>query len=248
MSQPVRRWLGRPPAAEPVGRLFCLPYSGCGASMYRNWPEQIAGIEICPVQPPGRENRLREAAFDNYQDLAAAMIDALLPLFDRPFGFFGHCASALVGYEATVQLMNERLPLPARLFVSSQVPPHRGPHGRFLTMDEPALAAELSQLVVEMGGTPRPDMIDLAMDTLRVDVAANRQYRLDEPIRLPVPITALGWADDAEVPTPLMADWVDCGQVEFHTLAGGHYRFIQAPEELSKVLAEGMLGSSASVL
>jgi surfactin synthase thioesterase subunit len=243
MTVPNRKWLSRPPVSNPVGRIFCLPYSGCGASMYRSWPAEIDGIEICPVQPPGRENRLREPAFDNYPDLAESLIEALLPLFDRPFAFFGHCASALVGYEVTVQLMKERLQLPTRLFVSSQVAPHKGPHGRFLTMSEPALAAELGKLVVELGGTPRPDMIELAMDTLRVDVEANRRYRLPAPIRLPVPITALAWTDDAEVPADLMGDWADCGQVDFHTLTGGHYGFIQAPAELTALLAAGMIGS-----
>jgi surfactin synthase thioesterase subunit len=242
VSAPTRKWLSRPPLPDPAGRLFCLPYSGCGASMYRSWPAEIDGIEICPVQPPGRENRLREPAFDNYPDLAAALLEALLPLLDRPFGFFGHCASALGGYEVTVQLMREGLPLPARLFVSSQVAPHKGPHGRFLTMDEPALAEELSKLVVELGGTPRPDMIELAMDTLRVDVEANRQYRMAEPVRLPVPITALGWAQDAEVPPELMADWPDCGPVDFHTLQGGHYGFIQAPPQLRALIAAGFPG------
>lgn len=39
-------------------RLFCLPYAGCGSSMYISWkkyfPEEV---ELCPIQLPGRENR-----------------------------------------------------------------------------------------------------------------------------------------------------------------------------------------------
>jgi hypothetical protein len=54
------RWFLREPSAESGARLFCLPYSGCGASMYRRWPRFLGDIEVCPVQFPGRENRFRE--------------------------------------------------------------------------------------------------------------------------------------------------------------------------------------------
>jgi len=241
MRPPIRtRWLSREPGPDADAYVFCLPYSGCGASMYRQWPRTQGPIEFCPIQLPGRENRLAEPAFDSYEDLAAALIPHLLPYLDRPFAFFGHCASALIGYETSVQLLRAGLPLPARLFVSSQVAPHQGPHGRFLSMSEPELADELATLIVEMGGRPRPDVIELAMGTLLSDIGANRRYRPAEPVPLPVPVTALSWDADEEVAAGQMLGWQDCGQVEFHQLSGGHYRFVEAPEDLLAVLEAGL--------
>ena len=56
----AKRWLVPPP--EPAGRiLFCLPYAGVGASSYRQWPRRFGDVQVCALQPPGRENRMRES-------------------------------------------------------------------------------------------------------------------------------------------------------------------------------------------
>ena len=238
------RWFLREPSGESTGRVFCIPYSGCGASMYRAWPRFVGGVELCPVQLPGRENRMREAPFTTYPPLAAAMIEALEPYFDRPFAFFGHCGSVLPGYEAAVQLLGRGGPVPACLFVSSQVAPHHGPMGRFLMMDDRELEEQLKTLFRQIGGAPPPDMIDLCLRVLRADVDANKKYRPTEPVRLPSLISAIGWSRDGEIDHRLMVGWSDCGETRFHTLPGEHYRFLQAPPELLAVIAEDMAAAA----
>src|SRR2546421_12668903 len=45
-------------------RLFCLPYAGGGASIFRSWPEGLPeSVEVCAIQLPGREARLGEPAY-----------------------------------------------------------------------------------------------------------------------------------------------------------------------------------------
>jgi surfactin synthase thioesterase subunit len=229
------RWFMRTPSADVGARLFCVPYSGCGASMYRAWPPVIRDVEICPIQPPGRENRLRDQPAATYQEMAAEMSEALLPYLDRPFAFFGHCASALPGYEAVLRLVERGYPQPSRLFVSSQVAPHQGPHGRFLAMTDDELRAEVRELIIQVGGNPLPSLLDLSLEVLRADIEMNRRYRLAEPVRLPCPITAIGWRQDAEVDPALMTGWRDCGEAVFRLLDGKHYRFMDAPPELMNV-------------
>ncbi len=225
-------WFLRPVSPESGARLFCLPYSGCGASMYRKWPRFIGDIEICPLQPPGRENRFREPPYATYEALADDLADVLVPYLDRPFALFGHCGSALPCYETAVRLVSRGCRAPARLFVSSQVAPHDGPHGRFLHMTDTELAEEVRTLIVQLGGIPRPDLIELSLDVLRADVEANKRYHPSEPVRLPCPITAIGWDADAEVDYRLMTSWASCGQTDFRVLSGPHYRFMEAPDEL----------------
>lgn len=234
------KWLLRQPSPDAGARLFCIPYSGCGASMYRQWPARIGDIEVCPVQLPGRESRFREESFASYEELASSMGRALLPHLDRPFAFFGHCASALPGYETALWLADQGHPTPVRLFVSSQVAPHQGPHGRFLGMSDKELTAELEELVVRLGGTPRPDLIALSLVVLRRDVEVNKAYRPDAPRRVPCPITTLGWDADTEVDHRLMGGWADCGEVTSRVLAGPHYGFIDAPGELLEAFAVDM--------
>jgi len=231
------RWLLRQPGPESAARLFALPYSGCGASMYRRWPRTVGGMEICPVQPPGRESRIRETPFERYDELADAMIDALAPYLDRPFGFFGHCGSALAAYETAVRLTARGGPLPACVFVSSQVAPQRGPYGSYLTMNDEQLAEELCRLIRHMGGEPIPDLVELCLGVMRADVRANAVYHVPSPTPLSCRLTVLGWADDTNVRPELTEGWEECGPATYRLLPGDHFRFLEAPPELMDVFA-----------
>ncbi|MER5770625.1 thioesterase domain-containing protein [Streptomyces sp. NPDC001985] len=237
------RWLLRPPAEDCEIRLFCFPYSGCGATMYRNWPERIGRIEVLPLQLPGRENRMREPHFATYERLADDFADEFAPCLDRPFAFFGHCGGALPAFEAVVRLAERGLPAPLRLFVSSQVAPHEGPYGRFLGLSDDQLADELRTLLGALGGgrTPPPQLLELYLEVLVADVEANRKYRKPAEVGIPCPITAIGWDRDAEVPHRLMSGWQDCAPTRSVLLGGEHYTFLDAPGPLIDVFAADLL-------
>ncbi|WP_322905171.1 thioesterase II family protein [Paenibacillus sp. SGZ-1009] len=233
-------WLIKEPSPFAKARLFCIPYSGCGASMYRHWPEFIGKIEVCPLQLPGRETRFHEPTYTSYEQLAQQLNEALQPYMDRPFAFFGHCGSALPSYEASLQLMQHGGPLPSHLFISSQVAPHEGPYGRFLELDDHELAAEIELLTYKMGGVPIPDMIELNTGIMRADLESNRRYMKQQPEQLAFPVTIIGWQEDQEVDPALLDGWSAYGSVSYQTLSGDHHHFLQAPLELMTVIAEAM--------
>ncbi|WP_433389493.1 thioesterase II family protein [Micromonospora sp. KLBMP9576] len=235
-------WLPHPPSATATGRIFLIPYSGCGASMYRRWPRRIDGVEFLPIELPGHERRFAEPHFGTYQALARELARGLAPHLDVPFAFFGHCASALAAYEVSAELVRSGLPHPTNLYVSSQIAPQDGPGGRFLTMDDAALGAELSRLVTAMGGVPDPELIELHLEVMRADVDANKRYVLPDPPRLPGPITVIGWSDDVDIPAPTMAGWSVCGDTTSVLLPGDHHRFTEGPTELLDLLRAGVAG------
>jgi surfactin synthase thioesterase subunit len=233
-------WLPREPSAAAAGRIFCIPYAGCGAGLYRNWPRAHGAVEFLPIELPGRETRLREPVAGSFEELAGAMVDALAPYLDVPFAFFGHCWSALPAYEASAQLCTGRGPTPAALFVSSQVAPQDGPVGRMLGMDDAELAAELGTTIRALGGRPHPDLVALYVEVLRADVDVSRRYVVPDPSRLPLPITAIGWTDDEEVSAAHMTGWSRCGETTFEVFTGRHHRFLDAPLELLRTLSRGL--------
>ncbi|GAA0495184.1 thioesterase II family protein [Streptomyces olivaceiscleroticus] len=234
------KWLPREPSADVTGRVFLIPYSGCGASMYRAWPHQHDGVDLLPVELPGHETRFSEPNFETYQELAKLMADALAPYLDLPYAFFGHCGSALAAYEVSSEITRAGLPQPARLYVSSQVAPQDGPFGRYLRMDDEELAEELTKLSRELGGELHPDLISLYVEVLRADVETNKRYVVPDPFRLSCPITSIGWTEDVEIRHDTMGGWSACGDTTFELLSGLHHRFIDAPPELLKVLCDGL--------
>lgn len=230
-------WFVRPPSGHPA-RMFCFPFSGSGASAFSAWPAAIDDVEVSPVQFPGRENRLGHPHYGTYENLAADLVGPLEALLDRPFTFFGHCAGALPAYETVLRLAGLGLPTPDRLFVSGQPAPHDASRDRMLTMTEPELRAELESFIRGRGIEPRPDMIDVGMMVLLRDHAAAGQYRRTEPVAVPCPIVVLHWRDDPDVSLDQLEGWRQYAEsVEFRVVDGGHYDFMNAPDELLKLLA-----------
>jgi surfactin synthase thioesterase subunit len=236
--------LGRPllrvTDPDAHGRVFCLPYSGVGASMFNRWPRWLReGIEICPVQLPARENRIREPAFATYHELADQLVEALTPYFDRPFVLFGHCAGALSAYELARRLTGEASRLLRRLVVSAQVAPHDCPHDRLLELDDEGLRRELIALTVARGGEPDPLMLDLALRVLKTDLEASRRYGPEAPRLLEGSISVVHWNDDPEVSADELAGWSQYArEVSRCALPGEHYTFLTAPHALLDVLAD----------
>ncbi|MDV9169313.1 thioesterase domain-containing protein [Streptomyces sp. W16] len=232
------RWLLRRPSDDATARIFCFPYSGVGASMFNRWPRWIGSVEVCPLQLPARENRVREPHFGTYEALAENLVEPLLPYLDRPFVLFGHCAGALPAFETAALLAERGLPLPLELVVSAQVAPHHCPQNRFLDMDDEQLGEELARVIVEGGGEPHPLLIELTLEVLHQDLDANRVYNRERPSLLPAGITALHWADDTEIAPEQLLGWKEyAADVGFPVLDGGHYAFLSAPEQLMELFA-----------
>lgn len=252
MSAPRRpgKLLLRPPKDDCATRLFCFPYSGLGASMYRSWPTRLGDIEICLIQPPGRENRMRDPHFGTYAELAEEVVSQVEPLLDRPFGLFGHCGGALAAFATALLLADTALPDPECLFVSSQVAPHEGPYGRFLAMTDDELRVELAELTRAMGAEPQPELLALSLRVLRADVLANQRYRLAAPVRLPGRVCAIGWDADPEIRPEQMTGWAEYAAPDSFTrtvLPGAHYEFLRAPDQLLDELARGLRTATTEV-
>ncbi|MGW7276298.1 thioesterase II family protein [Streptomyces sp. NPDC054864] len=230
-------WFVRPHTAGHPARIFCFPFSGSGASAFSAWPAAIDDVEVCPVQFPGRENRLAHPHYGSYENLADSLVDPLAPRLDGPFAFFGHCAGALPAYETVLRLAERQLPCPDVLFVSGQPAPHDASRDRMLTMTEPELRAEVESFLRGRGITPRPDMIDMALAVLLRDHAAAGAYGRTEAATVPCPVVVLHWRDDPDVSLDELQGWRQYSDsVEFHVIDGGHYDFMDAPDDLLKLL------------
>src|SRR5258707_109152 len=105
-------------------RLFCLPYAGGSASIFRSWwSEMPPYIEVRTFQLPGRESRMRDKPFTDMSLLVKELAAALQPFTDKPFVVFGHSVGALISFELTRYLRQQHLPGPQQLFISGSSAP-----------------------------------------------------------------------------------------------------------------------------
>ncbi|HTF07826.1 MAG TPA: thioesterase domain-containing protein [Asanoa sp.] len=237
------RWFVPPPG--PGGRLlFCFPYAGVGASSYRQWPRRIDDVQVCGLQPPGRENRLRESPHRDHAAFAADLVDALTPYVDREFFFAGHCGGVPFALDTIDELARRGLPLPTRLIASSWGAPQRGLYGRLNFVDLAAvdLVAETTALFGRAGVPMRTDFAELAAQVLRTDLEVQRGYRFAAGRRVPCPVTVVAWTDDDVVPPEVVAPgWDECADVTAETLDGRHLDFLHCPDVLRDALRRWLI-------
>ncbi|MDE3090694.1 MAG: thioesterase, partial [Chloroflexota bacterium] len=211
--QTTNSWLRiSSPQPDARLRLFCFPYAGGGAMIYRAWHQHLpANIEVCAVQLPGREDRIRERPFTNLVELVQALLPHLLPYLDKPFAFFGHSMGALIGYELAQQLAQQPGQVPRCLFVSGRRAPFLPERARLLhtlPTDE-ILLAELQR---RYNNIPAPIFEDaelraLFAPLLRADAALAETYQCPASTSLPCPIVALGGDSDPLVSLAELQGW-----------------------------------------
>ncbi|MEU9890341.1 thioesterase domain-containing protein [Sphaerisporangium sp. NPDC051011] len=227
--------------------LLCLPYSGVGATSYRRWPRKIGGMTVCALQPPGRENRLREPGPRTHGEFAESLAGFVGELGGRPFAFFGHCGAVPYALETTRYLAEHAGSLPLWIIASSWGAPDAGLYGRlnFVDLDAHDFVQEIVSMARQMGSTLLPEMASMGAELLRHDQVVQRAYRYPPGHEIEVPVTVVGWTEDTIVPLEeVFPGWERVAlRLEHRTLPGSHFEFLHCPGELQELIAAMPVGA-----
>lgn len=215
-------------------RLFCFPYAGGGASIFHNWLDAFpAEVEVCPIQLPGRENRILERAYRSFSILIQELKDSLREFLDVPYAFLGHSMGALICYELTRALAVAKSTQPLELFVSAFAAPHEYKPIMSDFSDE-----DLLSHLRHLNGIPKEFFQDSMyseklLSVVRDDFNLIKSYEFITGEKLKIPIIALGGNDDPIVSSSSLKAWGSLTKSSFvaHTFPGDHF-FIKDAENL----------------
>jgi medium-chain acyl-[acyl-carrier-protein] hydrolase len=222
-------------------RLFCFPFAGGAASVFRSWQEALPEtVQVCPLQYPGREERFREPLIKDMPTLVTALAAEVTQFNDLPYIFFGHSMGSLVAFELASLLQRSGQAQPQRLFVSG----HAAPHNRKITPTQQMTDEQFCNHLRRYGGTPEAvlqnaELMEIFLPILRADFAIRDNYIYQTGGPLDADITAFAGEQDATVEAQELNHWRELTRSNFtlHTFPGSHFFLQSARTQLLATIA-----------
>lgn len=198
------------PNPQAETRLFFFPYAGAGPSVFHQWCKKLPDtIEAHIVHYPGRGSRYNEPPIKKLPVLVENIYQAIQPLLDKPFAFFGHSMGGMIAFELARVLSQNNSPQPLVLFISACGAPHiPNPNQPIHSLSD----IEFLQSLKDLNGTPseileKPELMQLLLPTLRADFELIETYQFASASPIDCPIFAFGALDDPRVSRERIEAW-----------------------------------------
>lgn len=219
------------PNRSPLLRLFCFPYAGGSAHVFREWQRHLGpDVDLCLVHLAGRARRIGERPHTRLRPLVEEVADVMRLEGHTRFAFYGHSMGALIAFELARELRRRSRPLPAHLFFSACRAPSavRGAPVTFNLPHRDFMAA-----LEKLNGTPleffeRPEIQKTLLPLLRADFEITDTYEYLTESPLACPINLYGGDRDELAAVESLSPWQveTSGECQIHLFSGGHF-FIQ---------------------
>jgi medium-chain acyl-[acyl-carrier-protein] hydrolase len=226
-------------------RLYCLPYAGGSAGVFRSWCDLLpSNIDVWGVEYPGHGSRISEPLMDRIDALAELIAEAVAAQPAVPYALFGHSMGSLVAFEMCHVLAARNATTPALLVAAG----HRGPH---LPASKPpvhdAPDAEFVAHLRELGATPpevleSAELVDLMLPILRNDFRACETYSAPERPPLRTEIAAYGGLADKDADRDALLAWEQetLGRFALRLFPGGHFFVRECASRVAATLQRDM--------
>ncbi len=242
------------PNPDATHRLFCFSYLGAGASVFNDWPGLFPEeIEVCLVQLPGREERIDEPPFTDGMSLFSALAEAMTPMLDKPYAFYGHSFGGNLAMSFSAYLKAVRDTGPSHLFIGAAVPPGEvnpldqrflDKDTRYETLPDEMLVDLLKAVGAPNAYTDNRELVEAAMPALRADLEITGQRLVAKDHKAACPVIALAGTEDHLYDIDLLGKWRKLADAfELFEVSGGHLFIheetarVQAAEIIKKVIS-----------
>ncbi|WP_413173053.1 thioesterase II family protein [Anabaena azotica] len=237
-------WVTCPkPNPQAKLRLFCLPYAGGSAIIFRTWPNDLPPtIEVCPIELPGRGRKMNLPPYTEMQPLVSEIAQNIIPYLDKPFAIFGHSMGGLVSFELARLLRSDYNLTPLHLFISARNAPQITPAKRpIYNLPD----AEFWQEIRNFNGTPddvieNEEIIQLFLPILRADFTVLDTYNYTHQPPFDFPISVFGGLQDQEFTDYELEAWKEHTIAFFnlHKFEGNHFFIKESQNVLLKSISQ----------
>jgi surfactin synthase thioesterase subunit len=231
---------------SPQMNLFCFPYAGGGASLFRSWPKILdQSIQLFGVQAPGKESRFSEAPLltvADYADQAAKVI--LQTTGATPLALFGHSLGAAVAYETACRLSQAGKDVSCLLVSGRQAPNLKSKMKPISHQSDSQFISELALLE----GTPtdvlaNTELLELLLPMVKSEFAMSEAYRGSSTQMLACPVLAMGSTEDIWLDDNSLNLWsyVTSGQFQTKWFGGDHFFLRSHQADLVSFISDQLL-------
>jgi len=210
-------------------RLFCFPYAGGGASVFRLWQEKLGNkIHVCPAHYPGHEERIKEKPINDMDTLVTNLFEEMNQWVHHPFILFGHSMGSRVAYELAVRFEEEGQKNFLGIIVSAGLAPNRMETNQIYHLPDYDFFKKLSKY----NRTPaeifeNKDLWAFFEPMLRADFTLADTYCDKKHRKIHVPMLALRGTLDSEISQEDVQEWKEYTTAEFwFTDIEGEHLFI----------------------
>jgi medium-chain acyl-[acyl-carrier-protein] hydrolase len=250
VKNPQAGWIAyRKPKPQAALRIFCFPYAGGGASVFRNWDKDLPPtIELCPVQLPGRETRVVEPAYSRIESLVKTLSLELKPFLGIPYVFFGYSMGALIAFELARVLASQSSG-PSHIFLAARPGPCLpSPYPRTDMLSTPEFIEELKR----RGGISNVvqenhELLNMVLPTVRADFALCENYTYTPGKILGCPLSIFGGTADPNIPEHNLAAWSTetTSSCNVRMFVGDHFFIHTCQTEVVRAVVETLSTSAA---
>lgn len=190
------------------------------------------GVDLVPLQMPGREARISELAIHDMSAIVAEVVEAILPLVDGSYALLGHSAGAWVAFEVARELRKRGASPPRMLVVAASPAPQRPRVGNLLhQLPDAEFVTEMTR---RFDGIPSAiaayqELLQLLLPAMRADMRLLETYEYADEPPLATELIAMGGTDDRAVSATALADWrvQTSGTFTSRLWPGGHFFLFQ---------------------
>lgn len=235
----IDRWFvhRKTPAGDGRRRkLFMFHSMGAGASMFAHFLyNPPRDCDVYCVQLPGRENRSDEPAYSELTPLLHSLEQAMLPLLDGEFAFYGHSYGGIIAFEMARLLRAKHALEPCHFFASATMAPQITLTWKNRdVMRESTISSNSEQkLIGLMSYIDDLEFVKKILPGMRRDMPLLMGYDYRDEAPLACPITVFSAIEDEVTLPEEMAAWKAQTAAAFRQeLVHGDHWFVARNKEL----------------